>query len=76
MYALIALRRQGASREALEQFIARELSGQLMVRVAAQRWLRAVMPRPGLQPEPAPQPMGQGGGKKLQPIEPARPRSR
>jgi hypothetical protein len=74
VYALIALRRQGATREELEQFIARELSGQLFVRVAAQRWLRAVMPRPGIEPQPAPPPMSQGGGKKLQPIEPMRPR--
>ena len=43
VYALIALRRRGAGREALEQFIARELWDQLLVRIAAQRWLRAVM---------------------------------
>jgi hypothetical protein len=70
-HELIAMRRRGASREELERFIEAELSGQLWIRVAAQRWLRAVQPRPGLQPaQREPPEFGRGGGPKLvKPIE-------
>ena len=76
VHQLIELRRRGATRDELQAFIDRELSGRLPIRVAANRWLRAVLPRPGLDPERAAPPrMGGGGGPKLlQPIEAARPR--
>jgi hypothetical protein len=76
VYELIALRRSGATRDELQRFIDRELSGRLPIRVAASRWLRATLPRPGQGAQPAqPPPMGSGGGRKLlQPIEPARAR--
>ncbi len=74
VYDLIELRRSGASRDELQAFIDRELAGRLPIRVAAGRWLRAALPRPGLDDQPAqPPPMGSGGGRKLlQPIEPVR----
>ena len=76
VYELIELRRSGATRDELQGFIDRELAGRLPIRVAASRWLRAALPRPGLDVQPAqPPPMGSGGGRKLlQPIEPARAR--
>ena len=76
VHQLLELRRNGATRDQLQAFIDRELSGRLPIRVAANRWLRAVLPRPGLDPERAAPPrMGGGGGPKLlQPIEAARPR--
>jgi hypothetical protein len=76
IYDLIELRRSGATRDELQRFMDRELAGRLPLRVAAGRWLRAVLPRPGLDGQPAqPPPMGSGGGRKLLgPIDPARAR--
>ena len=73
---LLALRRSGATREQLDQFIGQRMTGtSLAVQIAARRWVRAVFEEPGAAPS-SPQPvapaLGAGGGqKRVQPVTPA-----
>jgi hypothetical protein len=73
VHELLALRRQGKTREELAQFITDHLSGELSVRVAAQRWLSAVTKPDGdTSPHATPTaPLGQGGNPRhVQPLKP------
>jgi hypothetical protein len=70
---LLALRRRGASRAELDRFIADHLHDELNVRIAAQRWARAVAPLPSDPPPPADDGFGRGGG--VQRVKPLTPKS-
>jgi hypothetical protein len=70
---LLALRHRGANRAELDRFIADHLHENLNVRIAAQRWVRAVAPLPSDPPPPADSDFGRGGG--VQRVKPLAPKS-
>jgi hypothetical protein len=70
---LLALRHRGASRTELDGFIAQHLHEDLRVRIAAQRWARAVAPLPSDPRQPADTSFGHGGG--VQRVKPLAPKS-
>ena len=73
VHELLALRRSGASPEALERFVDEHLGTPILVRMAAHRWLRAVAAPAELTApvDPIPDSFGKGGGpRRVQPVEP------
>lgn len=68
---LLALRHRGASRAELDRFIAEHLHDDLRVRIAAQRWARAVAPLPSDAPAQTDTSFGRGGGvRRVKPLAP------